>query len=61
VLRFSADDFEWAAAYLAGLECDLVVLKPPDLRASLRTMATRLRAASRRPMRSHRKVDPTSP
>ena len=49
VLRFSADDLEWAAGYLAGLECDLVVLRPAALRTSLRTMAVRLRAAARRP------------
>jgi predicted DNA-binding transcriptional regulator YafY len=49
VLRFSADDFEWAAAYLASLECDLVVLQPPELRTSLRAMARRLQAAARRP------------
>ena len=47
LLRFSADDFDWAAAYLAGLECDLVVLRPPQLRASLRALAGRLRAAAR--------------
>jgi predicted DNA-binding transcriptional regulator YafY len=48
VLRFSADDLDWAATYLAGLECDLVVLHPPELRASLRTIAKRLQAAGRR-------------
>jgi predicted DNA-binding transcriptional regulator YafY len=48
VLRFSADDFDWAATYLASLECDLVVLRPPALRASLRTIAKRLQAAGRR-------------
>ncbi len=48
VLRFSADDLDWAATYLAGLECDLVVLRPPELRASLRTIAKRLQAAGRR-------------
>ena len=36
VLRFSADDFDWAASFLASLECDLVVLHPPELRTSLR-------------------------
>jgi predicted DNA-binding transcriptional regulator YafY len=61
VLRFSADDFEWAAAYLASLECDLVVLQPPELRSSLRTMATRLRAATRRPRRGGADVDPLAP
>jgi predicted DNA-binding transcriptional regulator YafY len=49
VLSFSADDFDWAAAYLAGLECDLVVLRPPELRAPLRTIARRLQAAARAP------------
>jgi predicted DNA-binding transcriptional regulator YafY len=48
VLRFSADDLEWAASYLAGLECDLVVLRPLELRASLRMIARRLQAAGRR-------------
>jgi predicted DNA-binding transcriptional regulator YafY len=52
VLRFSADDLEWAAAYLASLECDLVVLRPPELRASLRTIARRLQVAARRPGRA---------
>ena len=49
LFSFSADDFDWAAAYLAGLECDLVVLRPPELRASLSTIARRLQAASRGP------------
>jgi predicted DNA-binding transcriptional regulator YafY len=52
VLRFSADDLEWAAAYLASLECDHVGLRPPELRASLRTIARRLQAAARRPGRA---------
>jgi predicted DNA-binding transcriptional regulator YafY len=52
VLRFSADDLDWAAAYLAGLECDLVVLRPPELRASLRTIARRLQSAARAPQRN---------
>lgn len=52
VLRFSADDFEWAAAFLAGLECDLVVLRPAELRTSLRAMAARLRASARAPRRA---------
>ncbi|MGH9208357.1 MAG: helix-turn-helix transcriptional regulator [Acidimicrobiales bacterium] len=47
VFSFSADDFDWAAAYLAGLECDLVVMRPPELRASLSTLARRLQAAAR--------------
>jgi predicted DNA-binding transcriptional regulator YafY len=48
VLRFSADDLDWAASYLASLECDLVVLRPPELRASLRIIAKRMQAAGRR-------------
>jgi hypothetical protein len=52
VLRFSADDFEWAAAFLAGLECDLVVVRPAELRTSLRAMAARLRASARAPRRT---------
>jgi predicted DNA-binding transcriptional regulator YafY len=51
LLRFSADDLDWAAAFLAGLECDLVVLRPPQLRASLRALAGRLRAAAVNPAR----------
>jgi predicted DNA-binding transcriptional regulator YafY len=51
VLRFSADDFDWAAVFLAGLECDLVVLRPPELRGSLRTLAARLRDSARVPRR----------
>jgi predicted DNA-binding transcriptional regulator YafY len=63
VLRFSADDFDWAAGYLASLECDLVVLGPRELRASLRTLARRLRAASRRPpvVRAGVKQSPREP
>jgi predicted DNA-binding transcriptional regulator YafY len=52
VLRFSADDFDWAASFLASLECDLVVLRPPELRTSLRKIAARLQAAGRRPVKS---------
>ena len=49
VLRFRTDDLDWAATYLARLECDLVVLQPAELRASLRRLAERLHAAARRP------------
>lgn len=61
VLRFSADDFDWAASFLAGLECDLVVLRPPELRASLRLMAERLRAAARPPRRGRAGVRHPAP
>ena len=47
LLTFGADDMDWAASYLAGLECDLVVIRPRELRASLRTIAQRLQAAAR--------------
>jgi len=58
LLRFSADDLDWAAAFLAGLECDLAVLRPPELRASLRVMASRLRSAARAPGRRRAAVKP---
>ena len=49
LLRFGADDVEWASSYLVRLECDFVVLQPPELRTSMRKMAERFRAAARRP------------
>ena len=48
LMRFRADDLDWAATYLARLECDLVVLQPAALRPALRRLAERLQAASRR-------------
>jgi predicted DNA-binding transcriptional regulator YafY len=59
LLRFGADDFDWAASYLASLECDLVVLRPSELRASLRTIARRLQAGARPP--HHRRAGSGSP
>jgi predicted DNA-binding transcriptional regulator YafY len=61
LLSFSADDFDWAASFLAGLECDLVVLRPPELRASLQTMARRLQAAARGPKRARARATPPAP
>jgi predicted DNA-binding transcriptional regulator YafY len=52
LLRFRTDDLDWAATYLARLECDLVVLQPAELRPALRRLAERLHAASRRPRRA---------
>lgn len=49
LLRFRTDDLNWAATYLARLECDLVVLQPAELRPALRRLAERLHAAARRP------------
>jgi predicted DNA-binding transcriptional regulator YafY len=51
LLRFGADDLEWAASYLVRLGCDLVVLQPTALRVEMRKMAARFRAAARRPQR----------
>lgn len=49
LLRFRADDLDWAATYLARLECDLVVVRPAELRPALGRLAERLHAAARRP------------
>jgi predicted DNA-binding transcriptional regulator YafY len=49
LLRFGADDVEWASSYLVRLECDFVVLEPPELSAEMRRMAERFRASARRP------------
>ena len=51
LLKFGADDVEWASSYLVRLECDFVVLQPPELRTEMRRMAERFRAAARRPKR----------
>jgi predicted DNA-binding transcriptional regulator YafY len=56
LLRFGADDLDWAAGYLAHLECDFVVVNPPELRAALSRMAKRLQASARRP--KHAAVTP---
>jgi predicted DNA-binding transcriptional regulator YafY len=61
LLRFSADDLDWAASFLAGLECDLVVLHPAELRASLRAMGARLQAAARGPGRRRAGVTGQAP
>lgn len=60
LLRFGADNLEWASSYLVRLECDLVVLQPPELRVAMRKMAARFRAAARRPRRVE-KVSNRSP
>ncbi len=52
LLRFGADDLDWAAGYLAHLECDLTVINPPELRISLQRMAKRLEQSARRPKRA---------
>jgi predicted DNA-binding transcriptional regulator YafY len=35
-------DLDWAAYILAGLQCDLSVRRPPELRAALQRLATRI-------------------
>ena len=57
LLTFGADDMDWAASYLAGLECDLTVVRPPELRASLRIIARRLQAAARGTKRTRAGVE----
>lgn len=42
VLRSTTDSPDWLAGILAGLECDVVVHDPPELRAALRRLAGRL-------------------
>jgi predicted DNA-binding transcriptional regulator YafY len=47
VLRCTTDSPEWMARVLAGLDCDVVVHEPPELRDALRRLAARLvRAAA---------------
>jgi predicted DNA-binding transcriptional regulator YafY len=39
LLRLGAEDLKWAARFLVGLNCPLVVLHPPELRDELRQLA----------------------
>jgi hypothetical protein len=43
LVRLNAQRLDWVAGVLAGLECDLVVLKPPELRAALLELSERVR------------------
>jgi predicted DNA-binding transcriptional regulator YafY len=45
LLRLQADSLDWAAGLLAGAGCDFTILHPPALKASVRQLAERLRAA----------------
>jgi predicted DNA-binding transcriptional regulator YafY len=45
VLRMRADSLDWVAGLLAGAGCDFTVRRPEELRASVRALADRLRAA----------------
>ena len=46
LLRCTTDSPEWMAWVLAGLECDVVVHRPPELRQALRRLAARLQRAA---------------
>jgi predicted DNA-binding transcriptional regulator YafY len=45
VLRMRADSLEWVAGLLAGAGCGFAIRRPKELRASVRALADRLRAA----------------
>jgi predicted DNA-binding transcriptional regulator YafY len=42
LLRCYSDGLEWISYFLVGLRCPLVVLRPPELRDQLRTVAQRI-------------------
>ena len=42
LLRFGADELEWAARYLVGLGCRFTVCRPPELRQALHRLASEL-------------------
>jgi predicted DNA-binding transcriptional regulator YafY len=46
LLRLGADDLEWAARYLVGLECRFTVRAPAQLRETLGALARELAAAA---------------
>lgn len=41
-LTLGVDDLDWAARYLVGLDCPFTVRRPPELRDTLRRLASRL-------------------
>jgi predicted DNA-binding transcriptional regulator YafY len=45
ILRMRAESLDWVAGLLAGAECDFEIRRPDELRASVRALAERLRAA----------------
>jgi predicted DNA-binding transcriptional regulator YafY len=47
IVRMGANDLDWIARYLAGLEHDFEVLRPPELKAELRALGRRLQRAHR--------------
>ncbi len=46
-LRMRADSLDWAAGLLASAGCEFTIVRPEALRASVRGLADRLRAAGR--------------
>jgi len=49
LLRCYAQNLEWIAYVLAGLNCHLVVLRPPELRRVLQQLATHINAIAAAP------------
>jgi predicted DNA-binding transcriptional regulator YafY len=45
LLRMRAESLDWVAGLLAGAGCDFTIRRPDELRASVRALADRLRAA----------------
>jgi predicted DNA-binding transcriptional regulator YafY len=45
LLRMRAESLDWVAGLLAGAGCDFTIRRPEELRASVRALADRLRAA----------------
>src|SRR5919106_383826 len=45
LLRMRAESLDWVAGLLAGAGCDFTIRRPEELRASVRGLADRLRAA----------------
>jgi predicted DNA-binding transcriptional regulator YafY len=43
LLRTQAETLEWAASFLVGLDCPFTVLHPPELKATLQTLADRIK------------------
>lgn len=46
LLRIGADEVDWIARYLAGLDIAFTVLRPPELKTALRGLAERLVAGA---------------
>jgi predicted DNA-binding transcriptional regulator YafY len=46
LLRMRVGSLDWTARILAGLDCDFTVVRPEELRASVRKLGDRLLASS---------------